>query len=105
MAKREKQVVAPPQKAPVKQVSADIPDFIRVKKPPVEVLIGGKEMEDVLKTWLSLQEALHSATLEEAYSLLYYEATHARRPSVLSRIFGRYNKLRYDTEWRYFREL
>lgn len=93
------------KKEPEKPIDPSIPEFIRTKPPAVEVLVQGRSAEDCLKTWLVLAEVLKEATLEEAYLLLHYEARHARRPSVLSRIFGRYNKLRFDAEWRYFRGL
>jgi hypothetical protein len=51
-----------------------------------------------LDAWLPLQKFLSEATEQEVQTLIDHEVTTKKRFSILVRLHGRYNKLRFTRE-------
>ena len=57
-------------------------------------------LEEVLSTWVTLNNALRNATEAECSSLLAHEKANRKRTTVLLRVYGRFNQLRGERERR-----
>jgi len=72
-------------------------------KKDARILSNGTNVEDVLKTWRSMDLFVREAEEEDLGLLLAHEMKTKKRRIFMTRIYGRFSKLRYNRETRNIR--